>query len=76
MSASHPSDTPMTTVAVAFNAKIDRLLHDAEHADSGAMMAGMMRDFAAEQRYRAEQRRLLDEANRLDPKHTAPAWNA
>lgn len=55
--------------------KVDRLLHDAEHADSGAMMAGVMKDDAAFSRLHAKKVSLLAEANALDPEHTAPAWS-
>lgn len=54
--------------------KIDRLLHDADHTESGAMMARVMRDRGAELSCIEKAAALLGEANRLDPQHTAPAW--
>lgn len=62
----------MTTAEI--HAKVDRLLHDAEHAKSGAMMAEMMRDGEAAQRLRAKHAALLNEAHSIDPKETASAW--
>lgn len=54
--------------------KVDRLLHDAEHADSGARMAGMMCDYPAKKKYEAKRRRLIAEAHALDPQHRCDAW--
>lgn len=61
------------------NAKVDRLLHDAEHAKSGAMMARMMVgriEGAAEdaERMMAKYHALLNEAQSIDPRNEAPAW--
>jgi hypothetical protein len=54
--------------------KVDRLLHDAEHADSGAMMAGVMRDHGAQRRFIAKRDNLVAEARALDPKRESPSW--
>ena len=54
--------------------KIDRLLHDAEHADSGAMMAGVMQDHEAKRRLIAKAANLRAQALALDPERTAPSW--
>jgi hypothetical protein len=62
----------MTTAEI--HAKVDRLLHDAEHAKSGAVMAGMMGDAEAVTRLRAKHAALLNEAHAIDPKETASAW--
>ena len=53
---------------------IDRLLHDAEQADSGATMARMMRDATAESRLVAKRDRLIRMALATDPQRTADAW--
>ncbi len=60
--------------------KIDRLLHDAEHALSGERMALMMVGripTAAEdaRKLRDRYHALMNEARSLDPKETAPAWS-
>lgn len=62
--------------------QVDRLLHDAEHADSGAAfarhMAGMQphnrQHRQAAEELAAKRDRLLAEALALDPERTAPAW--
>lgn len=57
------------------HAKVDQLLHDAEHAKSGEMMARMMNDREAANRLYAKRTHLLNEAQNIDPKKTAPAWS-
>lgn len=59
--------------------KVDRLLHDAEHAKSGARFARMLIGriaSAADDAKDLDEKvaRLVAEANRLDPDHAAPAW--
>ena len=56
--------------------KIDRLLHDAEHAESGAQMADMMRDRPNALLLYEKARKLRADALALDPKKEAPAWTA
>ena len=53
---------------------IDRLLHDAEHAHSGAMLARRMRDPEAAKRLFEKSRRCRAQAAILDPDKAAPAW--
>lgn len=53
---------------------IDRLLHDAEHADSGARMAGVMRDTEAALRLTRKRDDLIAHAHSLDPHHVEDAW--
>lgn len=55
--------------------QVDRLLHDAEHADSGAMMADMMRDSKSVIRFVAKRKRLIAKALKLDPERKADAWS-
>lgn len=54
--------------------KVDQLLHDAEHAESGGEMAARMNDEAAVNRLYAKWEGLIAEANKIDPEHKAPAW--
>lgn len=54
--------------------EVNRLLHDAEHADSGVMMANMMKDTKSASELKAKARRLWEEAHALDPTHTDDAW--
>lgn len=54
---------------------VNRLLHDAEHAMSGRIMANMMKDKPAATAFLTKARRLYDEASRLDPHHVDDAWN-
>ncbi len=56
------------------NERVDRLLHDAEHKDGGAMMARMMKDITAAKEFVVERNRLIAEAIRIDPERAAPAW--
>lgn len=72
-----PSHSPTTQER---NAKVDRLLHDAEHAKSGAMMARMMVgriDNAAQDArdLMTKYHHLLNEAQSIDPTREAPAWS-
>lgn len=54
---------------------VDRLLHDAEHADGGAEFArNFVNDDAAARRLRLKRDRLIVEAHGRDPEHAAPAW--
>lgn len=53
---------------------VEGFLHDAEHALSGAMMAGIMRHVAAEKEFRAKAVALVREALTLDPKRADDAW--
>lgn len=56
-------------------ARIDRLLHDAEHKDSAATFArNLMRQPDKAREFEQERDALITEANRLDPNHTAHAW--
>jgi hypothetical protein len=58
--------------------KIDRLLHDAEHAKHGAEFARNLKPLPTWQedaeRMEAKVRELVAQANALDPNHTAPSW--
>lgn len=56
------------------NERVDRLLHDAEHKDSGAVMARMMKDLAATDRFLTDRDLLVAEALCIDPERAAPAW--
>lgn len=56
------------------NAKVDELLHDAEHADGGADFAAMMGDAASVASLRAKCARLVAEVLAIDPQRLAPAW--
>lgn len=56
--------------------KINQLLHDAEHADSGRMMARMMGDTAAEKELRGKHDRLIAEAQQLDEMDRLEALDA
>lgn len=56
------------------DALVDRLLHDAEHADSGYAIAKMMKDKPAMEKFREKYEMLLAEANAVDPQQDAPAW--
>jgi hypothetical protein len=57
--------------------RVDRLLHDAEHKDSGAKFArslrGIMHVEAAE-RLERDRDELIAEAIKLDPDRTCDAW--
>lgn len=53
---------------------VDQLLHDAEHADSGAHMARMMGDTAYVQEALQKRDRLVREAVALDPTMQDEAW--
>jgi hypothetical protein len=54
--------------------KVDRLLHDAEHAESGARMARIMRDYGMQVEYEKKRDGLIAEAQALDPNREADAW--
>lgn len=69
------SDTLSLHADVAdVNERVDRLLHDAEHKDAGAMMARMMKDLAAVDEFLTARDLLVAEAHIVDPTHAAPAW--
>jgi hypothetical protein len=63
--------------------KIDRLLHDAENADSGASFALMMAESdpsnpthkRMHRELSAKRDQLLGKALALDPDRSAPAWS-
>lgn len=55
--------------------KIDRLLHDAEHAEAGETFARMIGHVFEAQTLRSKADHLIAMANTLDPEHTAPAWS-
>lgn len=57
------------------NERVDRLLHDAEHAKAGATFAAMMHDDYNARQLANKSQNLLNEALALDPQHTAPAWS-
>ena len=50
------------------NEKIDRLLHDAEHAQSGAVFAARIRHVVAASGMQSKYQRLYGEAERLFPR--------
>lgn len=57
--------------------RIDRLLHDAEHKDSGAKFARSLRGYQHEEaaeRMERQRDELIAEALRLDPERKAEAW--
>lgn len=56
--------------------EVDRLLHDAEHADGGARMARAMGDWPNADLLAAKAKTLRAGAETLDPAHTAPAWES
>lgn len=56
------------------NERVDRCLHEAEHAQSGAQMAEQMRDEYHARQLRNKRDNLIREALEVDPKRTAPAW--
>lgn len=56
-------------------ATLDRLLHDAEDADSGLSMAHVMRDTDAVRRFTEQRASLLRMALALDPEQTADEWD-
>lgn len=58
------------------DAKVDRLLHDAEHALSGANFAKSIGHVRPEKELRQKHDRLVAEAQEIDPAHKAPAWAA
>lgn len=53
---------------------LDQLLHDAEHADSGARMAAMMRDTAAFEEFQNKRNALLARALEMDPSMESGEW--
>ncbi len=53
---------------------VNRLLHDAEQADGGAFMAGMMHEATRKAEFIAERDRLVEDAAALDPKFLDAAW--
>ncbi|MGI8766593.1 MAG: hypothetical protein ACR2KM_08785 [Gemmatimonadaceae bacterium] len=56
------------------NAHVDALLHDAKDAENGRDFARRMQnDYSALMMGEAA-RELRSEAERLDPRHEAPAW--
>lgn len=55
---------------------VDRLLHDAERAEGGAMFARMMADESNARLLDEKAQRLRAEAEALDPNKEAPAWTA
>jgi hypothetical protein len=55
--------------------RVDRLLHDAEHKESGAVFCEtLVREPDRAREFRAERDALIAEAERLDPGHTTRAW--
>lgn len=55
-------------------ARVDCLLHDAEHKDSGARIASIMQDPVAFARLWRDKQVLIDTARRIDPEGKSPAW--
>ena len=58
------------------DATVDQLLHDAEHASSGIMMAQMMGDTAYVAQAREKRAMLIRDALALDPQMADDAWGA
>lgn len=56
------------------NQTVDRLLHDAEHAESGAAFAKSIGHHPQAEEMTVKAKILRQEAEKLDPKHEAPAW--
>jgi hypothetical protein len=56
------------------DAQVDQILHDAEHAKSGAYFARQIGHTGPAVEMADKSLRLLKEAESLDPKHEAPAW--
>lgn len=54
--------------------KLNELLHDAEHAEAGEVMARVMKDAAAVSRFRSKATRLVDKARKLDPQFNSRHW--
>ena len=54
--------------------KVDKLLHDAQCAESGAQMAKMMQYHTKDLFYSTKAADLRDKADKLDTEHKAPAW--
>jgi hypothetical protein len=53
---------------------VDRLLHDAEHADAGSAFASRIGHTGPAREMREKRDKLIDDAISLDPQQTAPAW--
>lgn len=53
---------------------VDRLLHDAEHAESGRQFAARIGHVEPAKDLTEKRDRLLAKAQELDPAHEAPAW--
>lgn len=60
--------------AVEREEKVDRLLHDAEHALSGRAMARMMNDGASAKELGIKAQQLIAAAEALDPDRECIAW--
>jgi hypothetical protein len=56
------------------DAKVDQLLHDAEHAEAGAGFANRIGHHGEAANMVRKSIRLRDEAKALDPEMKAPAW--
>lgn len=54
--------------------KVDRLLHDAEHALSGSKFAASIGHVGPAKELLAKHDRLVAQAQAADPAHKAPAW--
>jgi hypothetical protein len=56
------------------DAKVDQLLHDAEHAESGADFAKRIGHYGEAMKMADTAVRLRKEAAELDPEKQSPAW--
>jgi hypothetical protein len=69
--AAHQGDGTMDETT---EQEIDRLLHDAEHADAGSEFAARIGHTEPARELREKRDKLIDAAISLDPQQTARAW--
>lgn len=62
-------------MTASLDARVDRLLHDAERKDAGARLARQMRDFDGAEHLEKERDQLVAKALEIDPDRTADAWS-